>query len=324
MAKNRIVYIIWLLAVGVLHIFGNQYSTRVILYASIFIPAMMIFLTWNTSRRMDFRLNLPKTRQQGEKIDTSIHIKAGWLAGHTKYQLLCENLFTGESWQETSAEREFYIHPKHCGILRVTVSHSRVFDIFGLFGWKIKSQPQDSVLMMPKQAPTPFEISPETTLTLDSEEYSMTHPGNDPSETFAIREYAPGDPLKSIHWKLSNKTDKLLVRELGLPVTQNILVLVETSIPEETSPDHISKMAGVAYNMCHQLIESETPQTLGWLDTTSLEYKSQEITNITELDEAFAELLANTAKACTTTATKSCDKHGYSQILVVRAGDEFI
>ncbi|MCQ2538114.1 MAG: DUF58 domain-containing protein [Lachnospiraceae bacterium] len=43
---------------------------------------------------------------------------------------------------------------------------------------------------------------------------------NDPSEAYGIREYVPGDSIKSIHWKLSEKTGKTMVREYGMPVPQ--------------------------------------------------------------------------------------------------------
>lgn len=322
MVKNRIVYIIWLLAVGTLHIFGNQYGTRVILYASVLIPAAMVFIAWYASRHMKFRLDLPETCRQDEKVNISIQTGITWLPINTKCHLLWENLLTGETWEETTEKREFYIQPKHCGTLKATMEHSKIFDIFGLLGWKTKSQPKALIIVMPNQIATALKTNLEALPTLDSEEYSMSHQGSDPSETFAIREYAPGDPLKSIHWKLSNKTDKLLVRELGLPITQNILVLVETSIPEEASPHHISKMAENAYSICHALLEDDINHSLGWLDTMSLEYKNQEITNTTELDEAFAQLLTNTAKPCPITATQTHDKYKYSQIFLVKAGDK--
>jgi uncharacterized protein (DUF58 family) len=34
----------------------------------------------------------------------------------------------------------------------------------------------------------------------------------DPTRIYGIREYVPGDPIKSIHWKVSAKTNKLQVK----------------------------------------------------------------------------------------------------------------
>ena len=34
-----------------------------------------------------------------------------------------------------------------------------------------------------------------------------------PGEDYDLRDYRPGDPMRSIHWKLSSKWDELIVRE---------------------------------------------------------------------------------------------------------------
>ena len=56
----------------------------------------------------------------------------------------------------------------------------------------------------------------------------MTRPGDDPSEPFGLREYQADDRL-SIHWKLSEKTDALMVRQLGLPVDDTLLLVLDNS-----------------------------------------------------------------------------------------------
>lgn len=58
-------------------------------------------------------------------------------------------------------------------------------------------------------------------------------PGTDPSETFSIREYLPGDPIRQIHWKLSQKNDTTMLRELGLPVAEETLLLLDTSASDD-------------------------------------------------------------------------------------------
>ncbi|MCL2170318.1 MAG: DUF58 domain-containing protein, partial [Defluviitaleaceae bacterium] len=252
MVKNRIVYLIWLFAMGILHFFGNQFGTRVIFVASVVIPAVMILVAWLNSRRANV---MP-----------------------TQCQFLQENLFTGETAQKKE------IAPEHCGAIRVTMLEPRITDIFGLVSFKVSSAPVETILVMPKLIDVEFEpkISPFTPM--ESDEYSQSHPGHDPTETFAIREYAPGDPLKSIHWKLSNKTDTLLVRELGLPVTQNILVLVETALEKPSNPELINTMGRKAYAICRSLLEKDTPHNIGWIDTETLEFRNHAISSILELD----------------------------------------
>ncbi len=73
-------------------------------------------------------------------------------------------------------------------------------------------------------------------MSLDSDEFSMVKAGFDPSETFAIREYRPGDRIRQVHWKLSEKFDELMVRDYGLPIQNTILLLLETGYEEGKQP----------------------------------------------------------------------------------------
>jgi len=50
---------------------------------------------------------------------------------------------------------------------------------------------------------------------LQDRSYADERYESDPSVTCGIREYIPGDSIRSIHWKLSEKTGKTMVREYG-------------------------------------------------------------------------------------------------------------
>ena len=49
-------------------------------------------------------------------------------------------------------------------------------------------------------------------------------PGNDFSEIYSLRGYEPGDDVKRIHWKLTEKTDEVLVREGSRPQEDEVLL----------------------------------------------------------------------------------------------------
>lgn len=48
---------------------------------------------------------------------------------------------------------------------------------------------------------------------MESFRYSGSRPGDDPGETYDIREYRSGDSIRQIHWKLSGKLDDIMIRE---------------------------------------------------------------------------------------------------------------
>ena len=74
----------------------------------------------------------------------------------------------------------------------------------------------------------------------------MNKKGSDYSETFQLREYVPGDSIKQIHWKLSEKLDKLVVREASLPVQKSTLVFWDKYAENGFSPEEADAMAEVA------------------------------------------------------------------------------
>ena len=47
------------------------------------------------------------------------------------------------------------------------------------------------------------------------------------SEIFELREYVPGDNIKAIHWKLSNKIDKPIVRVGHSSTNTKTLIFLE-------------------------------------------------------------------------------------------------
>ena len=327
--KNRVFFFVWIAAVLLLYTFGNEFGTRVVLYASIVVPTVLIILARVASGRIKLSIRLPDMCECGETIHISNHIiGAGVLPGDVKIRLLYENLFTGERWeQDTNIPHQGSVFPftsLHCGTLMFTVVQPSATDMFGLKSWKINQHAQNSLPVMPRRLDVHVSTDQGETPAQDSDEYSMQRPGGDPGETFAIREYIPGDPLKSIHWKLSNKTDKLLVREWGLPIVSNILVLMETSLPntiDKIEPKHIDMMARIAYSISYEYVLSNTAHQFGWLDTVSLEYKSQEVTSVDKLDALFVDLLTNTVKQCSTTAidaySKTSDFFAHSFVVVV-------
>ena len=328
MAKNRIVMSMWLLAVICLHIFGNNYGTMVILLASVIIPALFVVLAGIGARRIEFCLIMPESCLCGETVSIRISITGGgFFSGYVKCRILCENLFTGEKYEEELSlgakgrmETEVLINSHNCGMMSFSIAQLSTVDVFGLMNWRVKFAAQSNILVMPKIFNIQLEINPNKRPVADSEEYSMQRSGSDPGETFAIREYMPGDPLKSIHWKLSHKTEKLLVRELGLPVVDKILMLMETSTSAE--PDSISRAASVLFSISHELVIREAHHVMGWLDTAAEKYVSREVANYEDLNGAFSELLANTVReyAVTTLDAYAAAPSEYAFSHVIIAG----
>ena len=62
------------------------------------------------------------------------------------------------------------------------------------------------MIVYPRKVNLQVELSQMTIGAPKSEGMMQNRKGNDLSEIFDIREYVPGDDIRSIHWKLSSKT----------------------------------------------------------------------------------------------------------------------
>ena len=88
----------------------------------------------------------------------------------------------------------------------------------------------------------------------------------DATEVFELREYQPGDSIRTIHWKLSEKFDTVLVREPSDTSSYDILVMFDaglTSGEVTYEPDVLSGAVSAAAAVSEKLMEHKVPHYLG-------------------------------------------------------------
>lgn len=129
-----------------------------------------------------------------------------------------ENRYTGErySYQEESrdpAEEPMLLRlpAELCGQLRCRVTRIECRDLAGLFFIRRKL-PEERICTVLPCAVAP-DASPDLDSVLETSPVLRPKYGGGFSEDHELREYRPGDTANTIHWKLSSKTDKLIVRE---------------------------------------------------------------------------------------------------------------
>lgn len=181
-------------------------------------------------------------------------------------------------------ENNLRLKSEYCGRLKVSVSQVVLYDCFGIFGIRCKCEASAHVTVQPDTFEPAVVLVPNPSSAEDSETYSPDKPGADLTETFQIREYVQGDSPRQIHWKLTNKFDKLIVRDPGLPISKNVLVFWER-MGESDNPARIDAQAEVVVSVCRALADSGVQFTVGWNDTD----RNRCITHrIRDLDEFVA------------------------------------
>lgn len=271
------VWAVWLAAASGLYFFENNTGTRVILAAALMAPALSAIMARISAGRVGIALECPSECMAGDSLTCTVKV-SGLLPG----AMLCgrleaENTLTGEkTWAELSAGGRYSIKVRHCGAVRVRLCGGRVCDMLGL-RWSKEAEVKEAyIISRPRLYPPEIVISDLTAPSAEGERWSDTRPGSDPSETFAIREYHSGDPVRQIHWKLSQKNDNLMLRELGLPVSDDILLLFDRA--SGPSPDAVSGAAAAFLSISAALADIGRGHTAGWQNggKTELEYVERE------------------------------------------------
>lgn len=229
-------YGVWLLAAVLLYFFENNTGTRAILAASLLLPAVSACCAAVSSRHLSPALDAPEQCAAGGSVLIRLNVGRLLLLAVLCGELCAHNRLTGERLQSTislSAPAAFELPAAHCGMMEWTLCETSVRDLFGLCRFSASPCGTAHTLVFPRLFPMRVSFADSEAVSAQGEQWSATRPGFDPSETFAIREYTSGDPIRQIHWKLSSKTDTLMLRELGLPVAEETLLLLDGSAADD-------------------------------------------------------------------------------------------
>ena len=236
--RKRLLWVAAIVLAAILYLFENNAGTLTAAVGVLVVPVFGLIPL--AGKGIDVQIAVNPAQEKGRSAKGQITVtNPCWLPkpmlGLT---LSCRNLRTGET---AESKLEISLLPKqkqtvdfsfdcpHCGKIRLEVSNVSFSDLFGMFSRRLFARCKAEFTVLPQLFEPSVFLEHSDMAMPDSDTYSPYKPGSDPGETFAIREYVPGDAIRQIHWKLSEKTDKLMVREFGLPMVNEVALLLETA-----------------------------------------------------------------------------------------------
>lgn len=141
------------------------------------------------------------------------------------------NRYTGEVSRQNylfrnleTSRSEIPLPTQDCGELSCRLLRYECKDLLGLFCIRRRGGSEAVCTVMPAAAEpeqrVPLEASLSTSAVLKPKY------GGGFAEEHDLRAYRPGDTANSIHWKLSSKTDSLIVREALIPENSTVYVVL--------------------------------------------------------------------------------------------------
>lgn len=243
-------------------------------------------------KKVRIRLTAPGVigKRKPFSLEAQIESDSALPFGKTVMWLQLTNAVTGEKQRKRVVFRgkgEWVLESAYCGCIECRAANAWCYDIFGILPVRIPCKAKKRIVVMPDT----FPVELETVLTRndqdDCTEYAPDKKGADRTETLQIRDYVPGDPLQQIHWKLSSKLDRLIVRDPAQPVDRELMVFLEQSDAERT-PRQADALMEAVVSVCQALTEMGQPFRLAWNEDVIVFY---DVSNKEQLPEAVSAIL---------------------------------
>ena len=288
---RSIIFIILLILSVALYIFTEaRYAALLIILLLLLLIGAVI--TANvTGRHLKVSLATPMQGTRGEAAHVTIKVsnQSGLPVLLCRIKALAENLLTDERDEfdyflsiggKKEATADFMMKEDRCGCIRVRVEDVFVSDPLGLLNvqpktLEIEHDGSGWIYFLPKA--TESQIPPEQLISYDMESYhySPLKSGNDPAETFDVREYKDKDNVKAIHWKLTSKMDEIMVREFGLPIENKVMIVVDKSLEgKEDRIERIEHAADFVSSLSYTMLQNTVNHTVGWYNYLEKEFQT--------------------------------------------------
>lgn len=281
MLRTRLLYTAALLAAFLFHIFSISYIAWFLWILTLCLPFLALLLSLPAMLGCHLTVTPDAYRvQRGIKAGWNIELKNRFKlpVAHVTCVFKTANLLTGFKSTERlvldARETETSLWQQaltgHCGQLECRIERIRVCDCLGLFA--IRRPPvKASITVFPVAAQV--KPLPGMNENVGSGNALQLRHGGSPGEDYDLRAYRPGDPIRSIHWKLSSKRGELIVKETLEAQNAPILLTFE----HFGSIDDIDRVFDKLDGYCRLLLEKGHIFFVQWVQPLDGQLRSVQI-----------------------------------------------
>ena len=266
MVSRRIFYVVLVGAAVLFQIFFRFYLSTFVLVLILVLPVLSLLLSLPGlvgGRLLVFPQS--PTAAQGEQavFQITLHNPSPFPLIRPRARLVWTNQLTGETGRSRmdvglQEPVSLTVTASHCGRLVCRTAGVWSCDLLGLFPLPVRQGPEGAVLVLPPR----LELEQGEDLTGGQNDGVVLRPrpGGGPGEDYDLREYRPGDPLRSVHWKLSSKLDELVVRETLEPQQAAIVVTYD----HFGTPEVLDRTFAQLCALSRWLLEQDRPHHIQW------------------------------------------------------------
>lgn len=289
MGKHWFLYLGSLAGALVFHTFYFGWYSWFVLVLCLCLPFFSLVVSILAMVQVRLTLDAPESCSRGGKAVVVMKAAGNFLPmPRLRFRLTQVYGMTGETQrflQQADSHGSWYVplDTGHCGTISCSAEKLRVYDYLGLFALPVKKPQPVEVTIYP--VPTPPSRLPNLSQFLARRR--QPKPGGGFSEEHELRDYRPGDSLREIHWKLSVKTDRMIVREAQEPIRGLTLLTLDLY----GTPGQVDSILNQLAWMSLWLLDHDTPHQVLWIDPTDCQIRTALLENQDHLTELLWQLL---------------------------------
>lgn len=303
MWKNRIIYMLCVCAGIYYAVLYDKYVSLAVLWCIVTVPLLSVICLFFWKRQVKADITLADQMiRMGEEFSLTVTTKNSGIlpVSYSTMEIKYKNDLD-EEYQYTNmvcrvdagGEERIQLNfgCNHCGLIKIEWNYIRVYDYFRLFSVKIPVKGKREVIVIPE-----FDIIEE----LLEENWEETEhiskaalqKGEDSGEIIGIRDYHPGDHPKHIHWKLSSKKRKILIKEFNkeeedMEVVDFGLVCEEGKCDYEWYDEKIEELV----NTCWTLLQAGRIHKVTWYHPGYESYQTARIQTVEDIGDLAKQVI---------------------------------
>ena len=297
-----IIMILWVILFYLALIYKSASLVLLSFFAAAYIVVSYVLL-WIRKRGTSCDMDVPiAVMDEGGQVSAELGMQSRVTFGTSRlvFFLMIRDTFSGrkkrlrlKATQKGSGKQNFAyrLSLPEAGSYEIQLKKVRFYDAMGLLYLSRRSRASSRIQVLPEIGQVPVQISqPVRRFYGEADVYDDEHAGNDPSELFGFRPFAAGDRLQNVHWKLSAKTDELMVKENSLPKACAVVLFLDYQEGKQKrrKKTRVSSFLEIAGSLSFSLMDQGCPHYVSWYDE-----KKRDITRIrVDDDESFYSFFA--------------------------------
>ena len=333
MIISWIIFFLVAVATGVFFVLYKDVIALILFLSVLLIPIILliIHLISFLLTKIDVEIEESKaSTKKPIKIIISIENKSPFSITHIRVDAKFKNRFFDtehdcrfviSSSPFSTKKLKYEISSVHIGNIDFLLKKAVFYDYFSMFRFSKRINITKVVPIYPESVPVSVEVRPNNFFLGEADKFSKVKAGDDPSEVFNIREYIQGDKLNKIHWKLTSKTDKYMVKEYSLPVSDNIFIYLDLKCKDESEESllFIDSLIKSFFSISKEFINKGIIHYVGWYNSRRNVFVKSKIKTDADIYLTLNKIFSDTV-FYDEPMLENCDffsKHRYSHIVLM-------